>query len=129
MFARYFAGALTSDTADVNKDQRISASEAFDYAKTRVEGLYEEKNQMATEHPQSQGPTPVIVLAQLGSTTLNPELAHLVAQRESLELAIEQLKAIKSDLSLQDYFAQLQELLLELAVVEGHISVREVAAQ
>jgi hypothetical protein len=128
VFGRYFSAALSDDSADVNKDQRISASEAFDYAKSKVEGLYEEENEMATEHPQSQGPAPVIVLAQLGSKALDPGLADLVAQRESFELEIEQLKAKKSGLASDEYFAQLQDLLLGLAAVEGRIDAGQIEA-
>ena len=125
VFARYFAGALASDAADINKDERISAKEAFDYAKARVEGFYEEKGQMATEHPQSQGPTPAIVLAQLGEIEVDPRLAHLIGQREALELEIEQLKARKSGMTDDAYLAELQKLLLELAMVEKQLEESE----
>jgi hypothetical protein len=121
VFARYFVGALTSDAADINKDQRVSAQEAFDYAKSRVEGYYEELGQMATEHPQSEGPSPAIVLAQIGDEAIAPRLAGLVEERESLELAIEQLKARKDEYGTEEYFGQLQKLLLELALIEQQI--------
>jgi len=49
-FGKFFVEALADDGADVDKDHRISVLEAFEYARLQVAHLYEEGNQLQTEH-------------------------------------------------------------------------------
>ena len=49
-FGKYFVEALALDGADVDKDNRVSVLEAFEYARLQVAHLYEEGNQLQTEH-------------------------------------------------------------------------------
>jgi len=49
-FAEFFVDAFAQDGADVDKDKRISVLEAFEYARLQVAHVYEEGNQLQTEH-------------------------------------------------------------------------------
>ncbi len=123
VFGRFFAAALADDAADVDKDRTITAQEAFRYAADMVDQYYATQNEMATEHPQSAGPEPVMVLARLDiATGFDPALAHLYDRREALELDISMLAAEKLRYAPDDYFAELQRLLLDLAAVENQLA-------
>jgi hypothetical protein len=123
VFGRFFTAALEDDAADLDKDQRVSALEAYRYAEARVEDYYERQGEMTVEHPVTSGPEPVMALALLDARprAADPISEHLYAQREALELDIAWLKENKDQYSQEDYFLALQALLLELAMVEKQI--------
>src|ERR1700678_2502685 len=50
IFARYWVEALQDATADVDKNDSISALEAFQYATAKTAGFYESQKRLATEH-------------------------------------------------------------------------------
>ena len=50
LFGGYFVEALTSETADTDKNKRISVLEAFRFAKGEVAKAYEREGLLATEH-------------------------------------------------------------------------------
>jgi hypothetical protein len=54
-FAEYWADALSSDEADLNKNGSISAQEAFDFASREVADSFETEGTLATEHPEIRG--------------------------------------------------------------------------
>ncbi len=54
-FGRFFAEALTSEEADINKNNNVSVQEAFDYAVRGVEAYFTDAGRLATEHPQLRG--------------------------------------------------------------------------
>ncbi|MCZ6617552.1 MAG: hypothetical protein O7E57_05425 [Gammaproteobacteria bacterium] len=122
VFARYFHEALDADAADIDKDLRITAQEAFSYAANGVSHHYASRQTMATEHPLSEGPDGAIVLAQLTSLpTIDPVVSPAYEHRDALEEAINALRADKNSYLTADYYAELQRLLLELVVVEMQI--------
>src|SRR5205085_4786892 len=49
-FPQYFVEAFTTESADKNRDGRVSVAEAFDYARTKVTQAYQQKGLMLTEH-------------------------------------------------------------------------------
>jgi hypothetical protein len=51
-FARYWAEALQDPTADTNKDDSISAMEAFVYASKKTSDFYDSQKRLATEHAE-----------------------------------------------------------------------------
>ena len=125
VFGRFFSAALEDEAADVNKDQRITALEAFHFAESGIVDYYRYNNEMTSENPIASGPDPVMVLAHLETQpTLEPARNHLLTQREALELDIAGLRARKSDYNQEDYYAELQRLLLELAVVGVQIETQ-----
>ena len=121
VFGRFFSAALADDAADIDKDRTITAQEAFRYAADGVDQFYLAQNEMATEHPQSAGPEPAMVLARLASETFNPALGYLYDRREAIEVDIAMLRADKANYPPEDYFTELQRLLLDLAAVENQL--------
>ena len=123
VFGRYFTAALEDTSADVNKDGNVTALEAFDYASAGVVEHYEQDGEMATENPRSSGPEPTLTLARLESApTVNNEDTHLLARRDELEQEIAVLRNLKDNFSDDEYFAELQRLLLEIAMIEGQLA-------
>ena len=124
VFGRFWTEALADPGADTNKDGRIAADEAFRFAARAVADYYERLGRIATEHPRLEGSATAYILAAL--ERVDPDLpsafAHLVAQADALSREVEALKAEKAELSEDDYFSRLQELLLRLAHVERQLS-------
>ena len=122
VFGDYWTKSLASPAADVDKDRRISADEAFDFTVQEVANHYQQDGRIATEHARREGAAANATLAFLGDTApereLDPALASLVERSDALSQEVERLKSEKATLEEEDYFARLQELLLELAQVE-----------
>jgi len=116
VFARYLAESLGEAGADTDKDGYVSALEAFRFAEHRVTGHYAERNEMATEHPALQGPEPTVRFARLERPAGFAETAS-AGRAAELEAAIEALRADKANRDPNAYFAELQRLLLELAML------------
>jgi hypothetical protein len=142
IFARYWVEALRDPAADTDKNETVSALEAFVYAEQKTSQFYETQKRLATEHPmledtgQSDGtrkPSPEngegriasqIALLHLGATqaTANtPEKKVLLARREELEQQIDTLKYEKAATPPEEYKKQLQILLLELAKTQAEL--------
>jgi hypothetical protein len=136
IFARYFIEGLRDPGADTDKNDAISALEAFRYAEQKTSRFFETQKRLATEHAliedtgKGEGvktPTPengqgiianrfnLIHLGAVASYVNNPEKQKLLKQKEELEAAIDELKFRKAAMSLAEYRAQLQRYLLELA--------------
>jgi hypothetical protein len=123
VFGRYFTAALEDTAADVDKDGRLTALEAFNYASTNVVEHYDRDGEMATENPVSSGPEPVLTLARYeAAPTVNDEDVHLLTRLDELEQEIAVLRNLKDSFSQDEYFAELQKLLLEMAMIEGQLA-------
>jgi Peptidase C13 family len=146
-FGKYFVEAYSSDASDADKNQRVSVLEAFEYARLRVAGFYEEENLLMTEHAQlddgdgkavaegssKEDPragaaflTPVAAADGLSVEDLasDPELARLVESRQELEGRVEALKLQKASMPEETYLKELERLLLDLASVNQRIEER-----
>jgi hypothetical protein len=142
VFARYFVDALKDPTADLDKNDAISALEAFEYATTKTQEFYEAQKRLATEHAvfvDTRRGTPVraastqtgagqflssLVLVRLGSertAAADPAKRSLLAQKEQLERRIDTLKYQRAAMSAEDYKRQLTEALVELAKVQERL--------
>ena len=124
-FGSSFVAALEDPAADINKNNAISAQEAFDYAARQVTDYFEFRGQLATEHPQLKGARAArFTLARLEVPEPagdDPELGLLFEQRDQLDGRIEELQLRKDELTTDEYYTQLQQLLLELARVGDRI--------
>lgn len=124
-FGEFFAAALSSDTADINKNNTVSIQEAFDYAERSVAEFFESEGKLATEHPQIRGEgSNSFSLARLESIEINsadPRLNTLLARRLELDAQIEQLQLRRNEFTNADYIQQLQALILESAQVGEQI--------
>jgi hypothetical protein len=122
-FGEYWAQALASDEADVNKNGIVTAKEAFDYAERRVADSFESDDALATEHPQLVGDGAerftAARLVALQSET--PAQRQLNARLEALETQIADLRDRREELPSDEYLNQLQGLLVELALVQRQL--------
>jgi hypothetical protein len=142
VFARYWVEALRDPTADANKNDTISALEAFEYADRKTAGFYDSQKRLATEHPSFEDTgkgDPVrarstengeglflssFPLARLGAAqkaASDPAKRDLLAKKESLEEKIDMLKYQKAAMEPDDYKQQLTATLLELARVQEEL--------
>ncbi|MBL8264821.1 hypothetical protein [Steroidobacter sp.] len=124
-FAQYWALAVGSDAADTNKDQVVTAAEAYAFATRQVESAFKSETSMATEHARLEGDDAGrFTLARLGTAALvpdNPEVAALLSQRGAIELDLNRVKEQKTSLSENQYYDQLEEVLVRLALLQKEI--------
>lgn len=142
VFARYWVQALHDPEADVDKNEAITALEAFRYAESRTAAFYEAQKRLATEHAvfedtglhdavrESSTDTgeglllSSITLIRLGAAQkayADPAKKDLLARKEELERQIDMLKYQKAAMSQDDYKSQLTAALLELAKVQEEL--------
>ena len=151
LFPRYFVDAMAGGAADTDKDGRISLLEAYDYARREVARAYESDNRLLTEHAQldddgdgkgtAEAEVRVATGAKAGgtdgalarrvflsagtpATTVaadDPRAAALAARRDSLQSAVEALRAKKATMSAAAYDAELERLLVALATTNREL--------
>jgi hypothetical protein len=129
-FGVYWAQALASPAADLDKDGWISAREAFDFAARAVTDHYSRDVSLATEHPQLAGESdPPFRVGKLEGArevepSADPQTAALQARRVELERQVAELRARKGSLPEAQYMSQLEALLVELSKLEEQLEVR-----
>jgi len=126
VFPRYWVEALRDPSADTDKNETVSAVEAFRYAVRKTAAFYEAQKRLATEHAamEDAGGVARAAIVRFGAAQAaleNPAKKVLLAQREKLEIEIEKLKREKAALAPEDYRKRLQALLLALANVQEEI--------
>lgn len=142
VFARYFVDALRDPTSDTNKNDAISALEAFEYADRKTAAFYESQQRLATEHPSFEDTgkgDPVraastdkgeglfltnFTLVRMGAAqkaAADPAKRDLLSKKEELEQKIDTLKYQKAAMAEDDYKQQLTATLLELAKVQEEL--------
>jgi hypothetical protein len=126
VFASHFAKALSEDVADINKDGAVSLTEAFEYSKTEVARFYKQNNRIATESPVLTGNgAEAFVLRSARTNAADPAVQRLVAERTAIEQRIAAHKTKKAGMAVDQYEAELEKLLLQLATVERQIRAAE----
>lgn len=142
VFARYWVEALQDTSTDTDKNETISALEAFISADRKTAGFYESQKRLATEHPvfEDTGKKEAVrapstesgegqlaasfVVLRIGSAQKaanDPAKRALLDKKEELERKIDLLKYQKAAMSADDYKKQLSDALLELARVQGDL--------
>ncbi|MBI4874231.1 MAG: hypothetical protein HY822_06335, partial [Acidobacteria bacterium] len=128
VFGRYWIEALRDPSADTDKNESISAAEAFRYAEQKTKGFYETQKRLATEHPQLAEAGPGLagrfLLARFGSAGAalrDPAKRALLERKEALEQQIDKLKYEKAALPDADYKKTLTALLLKLAQTQEQL--------
>jgi hypothetical protein len=142
-FGQYFAEALASPEADLDKDGQVSLLEAFLIASRQTVDFYKSQGRLATEHAllEDNGDglgTPADWFEGLRATRKSKDnqpvdglLARQVclvpneaerrlssalrAQRDALEQAIFKHREKKSKIPEDDYYRELEQLLLDMA--------------
>lgn len=131
VFARYWVEALRDPAADADKNETISAMEAFRYAQRKTANFYETQKRLATEHAvlddTGKGENllastfPVVRFGAAAKAANDPEKRKLFAKKEELESRIDQLKFQKAAMPAAEYRKQLTALLLELAKTQEEL--------
>lgn len=129
-FGRFFAEALSSEAADINKNNAVSVQEAFDYAARAVETYFSDAGRLATEHPQLRGDGAAqFSLSRLNEIELpdnaDPQLTQLLEERAALDVQVEELQLRRSELGNAEYLRQLQELILRTAELTERIDAAQ----
>lgn len=122
-FAEHWTAALSSESADTNRNGIITAQEAYDYTERMVAESYENEGTLATEHPQLTGePAESFTAARLAArVALTRELERLFAELDDLEGQVQALRTRRNEMDSDVYLNELQALLLELALVQQRI--------
>jgi hypothetical protein len=142
VFPRFWVEALRDPAADIDKNQTISALEAFHYAQRKIAEYYESQKRLATEHPLLEdtgkgagvrdpsaenreglraAAFPLVRLGAANTVASNPEKRKLFEKKEQIEQQIDVLKYNKTILAPDAYKKRLTELLLELAKTQEEL--------
>ena len=139
VFSRYWVDGLRDASADSDRNDLVTALEAFKFAEQKTVRFYESANRLATEHPlledtgkgegvRAPGPDngegliagrfPLLRVGTAQQAFRDPAKQALLKRKEELEEKIDQLKYEKAALPLDEYKKRLQVLLTELATVQ-----------
>jgi len=142
VFARYWAEALREPAADTDKNESVSALEAFRYAQQKTTDFFDTQKRLATEHSViedtgkgagERNATPengegklaasfsVVRLGANAAAARDPAKRPMLVRKEQLEQAIDKLKFEKAAMPAAEYKRQLTQLLLELAKTQEAI--------
>ena len=143
VFPEFFIKAFDDGAADLDRSKRVSIWEAFTYASAGVRQWFEQKGQLPTERPllddtgagvgrEAQNPGTDGAIARV--TYLEPDvalvlpsdtaLAGLMRRRADLETLLEELKARKESTPPDQYDADLEKLLVEIARISVQIRAK-----
>lgn len=145
MFGEHFVAAFAEPGADRDKDERISMLEAFDFARYEVRRAFESDKKLLTEHAllddngDGEGSTAPgefasdgaladrVYLRQAPSLALgaSPELVGRFERKQAIEDSILALKRRRDELEHEDYYARLERLLVDLALLGREIRALE----
>ncbi len=143
VFARYWVEALRDPAADTDKNDTITALEAFRYAEKKTTNFYNTQKRLSTEHavledtghgdavrdPNPENGQGLIaarfVVLRIGATSQaiarSPEKLKLLARKEEVEQQIDKLKYEKAAMRADEYKSKLGALLLELAQIQEEL--------
>ena len=142
IFARFWVEAFRDAAADTDKNQTLTALEAYKYAKTKTKDYFDTQKRLATEHPLLEdtgkgdgeadpstangqgllaGRFPVMHLGSATAVAVTPAKQALLKRKDDLETSIDELRYRKAAMDLPTYNKQMQGLLLELAKVQASL--------
>ena len=139
VFPEYFVKAMKEASTDLDKNGRTSVFEVFTAASAAVKQHYEQRGQLTTERAllddtgdgvgreaDKDGPDGgrarlFYLDADVAVVAANPELATLIKRRRVLETSAEELKLKKGDMPDDEWSAQFEKLMIELAQVSADI--------
>jgi len=142
VFARYWVEALRDAAADADKNEVVSALEAYRFADRKTVEFYETNKRLSTEHAvledtgtgegvrapstaNGQGMLaasfPLLRVGSAQRAASDPAKRKLIDQKELLEQKIDKLKYEKAAMPLEDYRRQMSAALLELARLQEEL--------
>ncbi|MBN8729624.1 MAG: hypothetical protein J0L64_03725 [Acidobacteria bacterium] len=142
VFARYWVEALRDPSADSDKNEVVSALEAYRFADRKTVEFYETNKRLATEHAvmedtgagegvrapstaNGQGllaaSFPLLRIGSAQRAAADPAKRQLLARKEQIEQRIDKLKYEKAAMALEDYRKQMSAALIELARLQEEL--------
>lgn len=142
VFARFWVEAFRDAAADTDKNQTLTALEAYKYAKVKTKDYFDTQKRLATEHPLLEdtgkgegeaepsaangqglvaGRFPLLHFGSAAAIVATPAKQALLKRKDELETSIDELKYRKAAMDLPTYNKQMQGLLLELAKVQASL--------
>lgn len=144
LFGGFLAEAFDGAAGDANKDGRTSALEAFEFAQREIERYYRQTGLLRTENalldddgdglgsPEAAGLeaseatdgrlASLVYLAQEAEpSTLTAEARELTERRAGIQRRIDELRLQRETLDEEVYLSELQELMIELALVDREL--------
>ena len=142
VFARFWVEAMRDPSADVDKNETVTALEAFRYADRKTASFYETNKRIATEHAMLEdtgkgdavrnpsdengqgmlaGRLALVRFGTAQKAAANPAKQGLMARKDDLEARIDRLKLEKAAMPVDVYRKQLSALLVELARVQEEL--------
>ena len=139
IFSGYFIEALEQRNGDRDKNNRVSMLEAFTYAKQSVDQWYEDQGRLASEHASLDDNGDALFTLNPTANDADGRLAEIAyidvlsaedgnlsgqslafkSRMQELERSVFILRGRKADYLEDDYWAQMEELLVELARTTG----------
>jgi hypothetical protein len=127
-FAEFWAQALSSGEADRDKNEIVTANEAFEFASRKVADMFKADTSLATEHARIEGTNAArFLVARLGEAPMLPDdpvLAGLLAQQSDVERRLDELKSRKATLDRELYYRELEKVLVAMATLDRSIDRR-----
>ncbi|AFL86910.1 hypothetical protein Terro_0570 [Terriglobus roseus DSM 18391] len=140
VFARYWVEALQDPSADTDKNESLTAMEAYVYASKKTAAFYDSQKRLATEHAvfddigrgepvreagggqgQQLSNFTILRFGAAQKAASDPAKVALLAKKEELEQRIDALKYGKAAMDPLQYRQQLTASLVELARVQAEL--------
>jgi hypothetical protein len=142
VFTRYWIEALRDPAADTDKNDIISALEAFKYAETKTTKFFETENRLATEHalledtgkgdgvkdPSAEngeglqaGRFSLIHLGAVASIVKDPKKMELLKKKEDIDGQLDELRYQKAAMDPREYRTKLQQLMVQMAETQAEL--------
>jgi len=145
LFGGPFVEAFTTESADADRDGKVSILEAFDYARKMVASSFQREGFLPTEHsllddngdkegtlePSREAKdgrnAAVLSIGSMKQVALpaDAKLRALYLERQELERRIDSLKLLKSGMDPEKYAAELEKLATDLALKTRQIREAE----
>ena len=140
VFAEFFVKAFNDDTADLDKNGRVSVWEAFASTAAGVRRHYQQRGQLATERALlddngdgvgsgaaeqgsdgAQASRLYLEQEQPGAPPTDEALLKLLQRKALLEAELEELKIRRAFLSADDYAREFERIITEYARISSEI--------
>jgi hypothetical protein len=142
VFTRYWIEALRDPAADADKNDIISALEAFKYAEAKTSKFFETENRLATEHalledtgkgegtkePKAENGEglaasrmALIHLGAVASIVKDPKKLDLLKKKEEIDGKLDELRYQKAAMDPREYRTQLQQLMVQMAETQAEL--------
>ena len=145
LFGGPFVEAFATESADADRDGKVSILEAFDYARKMVTASYQREGFLPKEHsilddngdkegtlePSREAKdgrnAAVLSIGSMRQQSLpaDPKVRALYVERQEIERRIDSLKLLKSGMDPDKYAAELEKLATELALKTRQIRAAE----